>query len=91
MIIGKDNKSFKDFQYNKEFIDLMNTYTSNNNNYYDFRSRFVTKLKKNKHLTNNELITLTGLAGSIENKDLRLKVYETIIEELVLIVTGLEP
>ena len=89
-MLSNKNKSYNDYKQNTELTDLLENYLSNNKHFYDFRDNFLTKLKTNKHLTNTELITLTGLAGAVKDKDLQLLLYKTLVEELVLIVTSIK-
>lgn len=84
-IINDNNWNFNDDQ---EYIELMEAYNSCNKQYYDFRIPFQEKLKNGKHLTNTEIITLAGLASEINNPQLQQQLYQTLIEELVLITTS---
>lgn len=83
-------KDYTDYKDKNEMLELMENYINSNKQFYDFRDEFLHKLKSNKHLTNTELITLTGLAGAVKDKDLQLLLYKTLIEELVLIITSMK-
>lgn len=85
-----ENQTFSgwgNFQ-NREYRELLDTYNNCNKNYYDFRRPFQDKLKEGKHLTSTEIITLVGIAPTIKDQNLQKQLYQTIIEELVLIVTS---
>lgn len=88
--LEKNIPQYEDYKHNNELIDLIEAYNTNNQNFYDFRENFITKLGKKKHLTHTEIVTLTGLASTVKDKDLQELLYKTIIEELVLIVTSME-
>ena len=89
-LITKHKSDYNDYKYTDEMMELMENYINSNKQFYDFRDEFLHKLKTNKHLTNTELITLTGLAGAVKDKDLQLLLYKTLIEELVLITTSIK-
>ena len=71
------------YMKSSELIQLKDLYYKHSNA-YDFTESFSSKLSDNKRITNDELIMLVGLATNLTNEKLRLRVYEKIIEDVVL-------
>lgn len=67
-----------------EFRKLYKHYI-NCSNSYDFTEDFLTKINE-KGMSKQELIALAGLTKEVKDKELQYKLYQILIEEMVILL-----
>lgn len=79
-------KSLDDFESEEEYQKFLKLFHRNKKSDLILNT-FAEKLSDESYLPNiTDLLTITSMADGIENNDLRVKIYEKIIEELVLVI-----
>lgn len=85
MIFKKHKKSIKDYVEYETIIESL-LQKDNNNQILD---DFIDKITTNHTVSSSDVLVLTNIAHEIQDTQLKLLLYEKIIEELVLTTYGI--
>lgn len=85
MIFKKHKKSIKDYTEYETIIESL-LQKDNNNQILD---DFIDKITTNHTVSSSDVLVLTNIAHEIQDTQLKLLLYEKIIEELVLTTYGI--
>lgn len=85
MIFKKHKKSIKDYVEYETIIESL-LQKDNNNQILD---DFIDKITTNHTVSSSDVLLLTNIAHEIQDTQLKLLLYEKIIEELVLTTYGI--
>ena len=85
MIFKKHKKSIKDYNEYETIIESL-LQKDNNNQILD---DFIDKIRNTHTVSSSDVLVLTSIAHEIQDTQLKLLLYEKIIEELVLTTYGI--
>lgn len=85
MIFKKHKKSIKDYAEYETIIESLLQKDNNN----QILSDFIDKITTNHTVSSSDVLLLTNIAHEIQDTQLKLLLYEKIIEELVLTTYGI--
>lgn len=85
MIFKKHKKSIKDYNEYETIIESL-LQKDNNNQILD---DFIDKIRTTHNVSSSDVLLLTNIAHEIQDTQLKLLLYEKIIEELVLTTYGI--